>query len=252
MQRPKLVPPAEIRSVLNDLAKGDIEVFGKLQPRLYTAMPMTQKRVEEPAKIIIKSSISPSEERQLLEAAAVAASRGLTLVSQGASSNSSSGLLSADSQGLLCIARCCVAMIAFADLHSSSSSSTKPHAALVEVAVAVQSAGAPHNTVAAASWMTNQIQLWRAVAASALPALDQRSIQACCGSQGCCTHPCTFHCSCAAAKFVCWASCSCVLHATAATNSCMRTRCAWICLQTLHICRAMSWIVFNYVPAASG
>lgn len=117
MQRPDLVPFAEIHSVLEDLAKGDIDVFGKLQPRLFRALPKIQKRLGKPSYIAM-AAFSPNE-LVLLTAAAAATSRGLSLVVHG-SNSSSSRSLPAYSNGLLCISRCCEAVIAIAALHTTS------------------------------------------------------------------------------------------------------------------------------------
>lgn len=139
MQRLKLGRHGEVHNVLKELVEGDIEVFGRLQPRLYIALPVIQQQAEERGTLAIVID-SNSERLSLLQAAAAAASRGLALAPLGASSSSSSS--STYRQGLLCIARCCDVANAMVAGRVSSTSVTYDRRAQEEAAVAVQSTGA--------------------------------------------------------------------------------------------------------------
>lgn len=135
MLRLDRVPPDETSSVLNDLAKGDIDVFCRLQPRLYRVLPFEQRAKER--HVIVLAGHESSDMQFYLQLAAQAASRGLALVPQADSSSSSS--LSAYRQGFLCIARCCEAVATM--MHVCYTEESDDRRAQVEVAVALQSAG---------------------------------------------------------------------------------------------------------------
>lgn len=82
MQLSKLLHPAEVRSVLQDLSEGDIEAFSKLQPKLFRALPMVQQQPGQPPMMIV-TVVTPSEAVAMLKCVAAAASRGLELLAQG-------------------------------------------------------------------------------------------------------------------------------------------------------------------------
>jgi hypothetical protein len=142
VERLKLVLSAEIRRVLKDVAEGNIDVFGKLQPRLYKALPlvpMVQEQIGERPTVLIAINGS-NDRRALLKAVMKAASRGLALFHAWASSYSSS--LPAHRQGLLCIARVCEATAAMTQANSQDTGTTSKRARLE---TALQSAGAQHS-----------------------------------------------------------------------------------------------------------
>jgi hypothetical protein len=149
MPRPKLVPSAELRDVLKELADGDLDVFGKLQPRLYNALPIVQQRADERPTIIVPFD-GTSTKLEVLQAVAKAASRGLALISRlcssssttTSSSSSRTSSLLAYRQALLCMARCCEALsgLIFGKLFEPGA--TMNRAAQLELAVALQSTGA--------------------------------------------------------------------------------------------------------------
>lgn len=141
---PKFMYAVEIRRVMKDLAEGDIDVCGKLQPRLFAALPMIQQPGAQ-RPVIAFPRVNHCDRMAVLKILAAAASRGLALVRQVATN-----IISKHWQGLLCIARCCYAVCQVALACISTSSSTTTRRGQVEVAVAVQSSGAQHSTDAAA------------------------------------------------------------------------------------------------------
>lgn len=161
LKTPALV--AEAISVLQDVADGDIEACGKLQPRLYDVLPVLLQREENRPElaVIVKD---PSERLDLLRAAAKAAGRGLALVAHGgsssgsstssSSSHSSGSSLSANRQGLMCVARCCMAVVSAADSHIIRTRPFFDSRTQAEAAAAVGATGAHGSTLAAWIWMT--------------------------------------------------------------------------------------------------